>query len=209
MHPEPERAIVGTMWGALSVYAIRIGTLALALVLFTSSAIAADLGELHRMFGVNIGAAMRPPVHLRAVDNGASCQCPDFCIANIPLLGAQGALSVRWTTDGGVCRADLMTVEGSPLNQPPQTIADLPADLFGSSPAQIIARYGEPRVVTDVAGGQLLYCGLVNDYMRADAETVPNDLIFTAFLFDDGRLHAIRIGMTGNCPLSAFIPAVG
>jgi hypothetical protein len=197
------------MWDDNLFRAVRVCMIAGALMLVASNAIAADLGELHRMFGVNIGAAMRPPAHLRSINGGTSCLCPDFCTANIPLLGAQGAISVRWKMDGGTCRADLMTLEGSSLNQPPQTIADLPADLFGSSPEQIIARYGEPRVVTEVAGGQLLYCGLVGDYRRADTETIPNDLIFTAFLFDAGRLHAIRIGMTGNCPMSAFIPAVG
>jgi hypothetical protein len=181
--------------------------LVFGLILASPGARAADLGELHRLFGIGVGETARPPANLRSLATRATCLCPDFCTADLPELGPQGAMSVRWTLRDGTCRADFLTVEGRALQIVP--VVSEPAHLFGLSPEQIIARYGPPRIQSDIAGGQLIYCGLVGDYMRTGVGTIANELIFTGFLFDAGRLHTIRVGMSGNCPMNAFLPASG
>jgi hypothetical protein len=118
-------------------------------------------------------------------------------------------MSARWEREDTVCRADLVTIEASPLRQPPASISEASLELFGLSQEQIIARYGPPRSISEIAGGQLIYCGLVSDYVRSGGGQAPNELIFTAFKFDNGRLQAIRVGMTGNCPFNGFLPAAG
>jgi hypothetical protein len=187
----------------------RVAVALTLLVLVFTPARAADLGEIHSMFGVGLGEPATPPAHLRSIVSKEPCRCPDFCTADVPLLGPQGAMSVRWQSMGGTCRADLLTLEGNVLRLGQGAISDTPVDLFGRSEAEIVARYGEPRVRTDTAGGQLIYCGLVSDYTRQSSGANPDALIFTGFLFDVGRLHAIRVGMTGSCPNSAFLPATG
>jgi hypothetical protein len=195
------------MCAAFAFRLVCLCAVTLALNLVCAQAHAADLGELHRMFGVGLGEPANPPVHLRSIATRTACACPDFCTADLPVLGSQGAMSVRWQLRGGVCRADLMTVESNPLRLGQEGVVEASTDLFGLSPEQIIARYGPPRIRSDIAGGQLIYCGLTSDYTREGGPAIADDLIFTGFLFDTGRLHAIRVGMTGNCPTNAFLPA--
>src|SRR5688572_7534838 len=104
------------MWGRHLSHMTRGGIAAgLIYLLPVTGAHAADLGELHRMFGVGLGEPADPPGHLRSIVTRAPCACPDFCTADLPVLGSQGAMSVRWQFRGGICRADLMTVESNPL----------------------------------------------------------------------------------------------
>ena len=186
------------------------GAIALALGSFIVPAwsAAADLGELHEMFGISIGAQARPSDELKSLSTNGICFCPDFCIADLPQLGSLGSMSVRWRIAGGGCRADLMTVEANPLRQRPASFPDAASSLFGLTRAEIIARYGPPRAQSEIAGGQIVYCGLTGDYTRKTVGTVADEVIFTGFRFDGDRLLAIRVGL-GSCPFNAFLPVTG
>jgi hypothetical protein len=186
------------------------GLLALGISSASASAAAgaADLGELHRMFGIGIGETARPPAELKSLTTGGICLCPDFCTADLPELGSLGSISVRWRLAGTDCRAELMTVEANPLRERPAAFSEAAAGLFGLSRADIVGRYGAPRSASDIAGGQIVYCGLVGDYGRTGVAGIAGEVIFTAFHFDGGRLLAIRVGL-GTCPVNAFIPVTG
>jgi hypothetical protein len=145
---------------------------------------------------------------LKSLMTGGVCFCPDFCSADLPNLGSLGSISVRWRLAGAACRADLMTVEANPLGQRPANYSEAAAGLFGLTRADIVARYGPPRSESEVAGGQIAYCGLIGDYSRTGVERIAGEVIFTAFHFDGDRLLAIRVGL-GTCPVNAFLPVTG
>jgi hypothetical protein len=162
-----------------------------------------DLSELRTLFGITVGRAATPPGNLTSLERRGRCLCPDFCRRDLPELAGGAHLSSRWALRAGVCRADLVTAEASPLSLQRLPNAEPAMTVFGLSRAEIEARYGRPSKSSVVAGGQLTYCDALPD---EPPPTVGFDLIFYSFLLANDRVTAIRVGTTGYCPDHAFLP---
>ena len=180
--------------------------LSLASILLTlaAPAHAADIKELRTLLGVTVGKfdAAGPPATMTSMPSGFPCRCPDFCRMDIKNAGIGTSISVRWTTRGALCGADMMTVQsttGALIGVDAPNIAPL----YGMSPAEIAARYGKPTGTVSIAEGQFVYCELLDN---APDAALTSDLIYFGFQFSGDRLTAIRVGSGAVCPDYPFLP---